>query len=241
MQVCRKISTLLLSPHCVFKSVPAAGVKSCSVPTDFSDVEFPARNKLKVMPKVPQYPPQIGFFKTQKRLRLMRGPEEYHNTLLHKQYGIIATGGGRLKHNNFEMIRMIILRNVDYNKVFAIWRVPAPWQPITKKGHGVRMGAGKGSIDHYATPVKAGQVIIEVGGEIEYFEVKRVLKNIARRLPCTAMAVSQEIMDKMAESKEKMKEENLNPWTWKYIIQNNMLGCHKWISKYDKRWFNEYL
>lgn len=33
------------------------------------------------------------------------------------------------------------------------------------------MGAGKGSIDHYATPVKAGQVIIEVGGEIEYFEV----------------------------------------------------------------------
>lgn len=55
------------------------------------------------------------------------------------------------------------------------------------------------------------------------------------------MAVSQEIMDKMAESKEKMEEENLNPWTWKYIIQNNMLGCHKWISKYDKRWFNEYL
>lgn len=44
-----------------------------------------------------------------------------------------ATGGGRLKHNNFEMIRMVILRNVDYNKVFAIWRVPAPWQPITKK------------------------------------------------------------------------------------------------------------
>lgn len=33
------------------------------------------------------------------------------------------------------------------------------------------MGSGKGSIDHYATPVKAKQVIIEVGGNIEYFEV----------------------------------------------------------------------
>ncbi|XP_060824203.1 large ribosomal subunit protein uL16m [Bombus pascuorum] len=241
MQVCRRISTLLLSPRCMFKSVPTAGVKSCSVPSDFSDVEYPDRMKLRVMPKVPQYPPHIRPYKTQKRLRLMRGPEEYHNTLLHKQYGIIATGGGRLKHNNFEMIRMTILRNVDYTKTFAIWRVPAPWQPITKKGHGLRMGSGKGSIDHYATPVKAGQVIIEVGGEIEYFEVKRVLKNIAKRLPCTAMAVSQEIMDKMAESKENAKKENLNPWTWKYIIQNNMLGCHTWISKYDKLWFNEYV
>jgi len=33
------------------------------------------------------------------------------------------------------------------------------------------MGSGKGSIDHYATPVKAGRVIIEVGGHCEFFEV----------------------------------------------------------------------
>lgn len=38
-----------------------------------------------------------------------------------------------MKFNHFEMIRMAILRNIDYNKVFAIWRVPSPWQPITKK------------------------------------------------------------------------------------------------------------
>ena len=103
MQVCRRISTLLLSPHCVFKSVPAAGVKSYSLPPDFSDVEFPDRMKLKVMSRAPQYPPNIRPFKTQKRLRLMRGPEEYHNTLLHRQYGIIATSGGRLKYNNFDL------------------------------------------------------------------------------------------------------------------------------------------
>lgn len=33
------------------------------------------------------------------------------------------------------------------------------------------MGAGKGNIDHYVTPVKHGQVIVEVGGLFEYFEV----------------------------------------------------------------------
>lgn len=33
------------------------------------------------------------------------------------------------------------------------------------------MGGGKGAIDHYVTPVKAGRVIIEVGGHCEFFEV----------------------------------------------------------------------
>jgi len=33
------------------------------------------------------------------------------------------------------------------------------------------MGGGKGAIDHYVTPIKAGRVIIEVGGDCEYFEV----------------------------------------------------------------------
>lgn len=33
------------------------------------------------------------------------------------------------------------------------------------------MGGGKGNIDHYVTPVKAGRVIIEVGGPVEWEEV----------------------------------------------------------------------
>lgn len=55
--------------------------------------------------------------------------------------------------------------------MFAIWRVDPPWQPITKKGQGQRMGGGKGAIDHYVTPVKAGRIILEVGGKCEYAEV----------------------------------------------------------------------
>lgn len=33
------------------------------------------------------------------------------------------------------------------------------------------MGGGKGSIDHYVTPIKAGRVIVEIGGHCEFFEV----------------------------------------------------------------------
>ena len=42
---------------------------------------------------------------------------------------------------------------------------------IMFQGQGHRMGGGKGAIDHYVTPIKAGRVIMEVGGHCEYFEV----------------------------------------------------------------------
>lgn len=52
---------------------------------------MPERPKLKIMEKVPQYPPGLRAPKMQKRLRYMRGPENTHNTLLYKQYGIIVS------------------------------------------------------------------------------------------------------------------------------------------------------
>lgn len=54
------------------------------------------------------------------------------------------------------MMRLTVGRKIDTDRMFAIWRVDAPWQPITKKGQGQRMGGGKGAIDHYVTPIKAG-------------------------------------------------------------------------------------
>jgi large subunit ribosomal protein L16 len=79
--------------------------------------------------------------------------------------------GGQMHHGHFEMIRNGINRKMDESRMFALWRVDAPWKPITKKGQGHRMGGGKGSIDHYVTPVKAGRIIVEMGGECEYGEV----------------------------------------------------------------------
>ena len=78
------------------------------------------------MEKVPQFPANLRPPKMQKRLRLMRGPETVHDKLLHKQYAIIAMGGGRLKWGHFEMLRLGIGRKMDVNRMFAIWRIDAP-------------------------------------------------------------------------------------------------------------------
>lgn len=54
------------------------------------------------------------------------------------------------------MMRLAIGRKMDISRMFAVWRVDAPWQPVTRKSQGMRMGGGKGNIDEYVTPVKAG-------------------------------------------------------------------------------------
>lgn len=59
----------------------------------------------------------------------MRGPEPIHNFLLHEQYGIQALGGGRMRWGHFEMLRLSIGRKMDVSRMFAIWRIDAPWQP----------------------------------------------------------------------------------------------------------------
>lgn len=67
-----------------------------------------------------------------------------------------------------------------------------------------------------------------------------MLKQIAHILPFKAEAINQEDLDKKAAAEKWREENNLHPWTWKYMIQNNMLGCQKWISPVDKYWFNKY-
>lgn len=170
----------------------------------------------------------------------MRGPELVHNSLLHGQFAIIATGGGRLRYGHFEMMRLTIGRKMDTDRMFAIWRVQAPWQPLTKKGQGQRMGGGKGAIDHYVTPVKAGRVILEVGGTCEFQEVKPFLTQVANMLPFKAMAVSKEQLEAIKLEEETIVKDNENPFTLKYVIQNNLSGCHRWLSPVDFKWFGKF-
>lgn len=206
-----------------------------------ADVENVDRPKLKFIEKVPQYPPNLKPPKMQKRLKLMRGPELIHNTLIHKQYGIVALTGGRLKWGHFEMLRLGIGRQMDISRMFAIWRIDPPWQPVTKQGQGQRMGGGKGAVDHYVTPIKAGRVIVEMGGKCEFAEVKKILGLVAHKLPFDAKVVSQEILEEMQREEKEQAENNINPYTMKYVIQNNLGGCHRWLSPVDHKWFGKYL
>ena len=40
-----------------------------------------------------------------------------------------------MKHGHNEMVRFGIMRKIDGKRMFAVWRIDAPWKPQTKKGN----------------------------------------------------------------------------------------------------------
>ena len=66
------------------------------------------------------------------------------------------------------------------------------------------------------------------------------MKQVAAKLPFKASALTYEELHER-KNKEKWEDENnQNYWTYKYIIQNNLLGCSKWICPTDRLWFGKH-
>ncbi|XP_034251636.1 39S ribosomal protein L16, mitochondrial [Thrips palmi] len=210
-------------------------------PEDYSDINLPEKPKLRVMMKVPHALPNQKHRKMKKSLHLIRGPEPVHNALLHEQYGIRALCGGRLRYGHMEMIRLTVGRKLDASRMFAIWRIDDPWQPISKMGIGKRHGGGKGPIDHYVTPIKEGRIIIEVGGKCSYEEVKPWLEQIARLLPFKAEAVDMKTILAKKKLEELEEKRNINPITYKYLLMNRMVGTQNWAGPTEKEYFGKYV
>ncbi|XP_038260900.1 39S ribosomal protein L16, mitochondrial isoform X1 [Dermochelys coriacea] len=196
----------------------------------WSDISIPDRPKLKFMDKVPSVPKVRREFKN---LRDIRGPSTEATEFTQGQYGILALGGGYLHWGHFEMMRLTINRHLDPKIMFAVWRIPAPYKPITRKSLGQRMGGGKGAIDHYVTAVKCGRLILEVGGHCEFGEVEHFLTQVAKKLPFPAKAVSCQSLEEMRQAEEERRRKNQNPWTFERVITSNMLGSRKVLSPYD--------
>ncbi|XP_010151637.1 PREDICTED: 39S ribosomal protein L16, mitochondrial, partial [Eurypyga helias] len=152
-----------------------------------------------------------------------------------------ALGGGYLHWGHFEMIRLTIGRCMDPRNMFAVWRVPAPSKPVTRKSLGHRMGGGKGPIDHYVTAVKSGRLVVEVGGRCEFGEVKPFLMQVARKLPFPAIPVSRDGLQRMREEEEEKKLNNQNPWTFERVVTANMLGMRRNLSPYNMLGMRRYL
>jgi len=239
--------TLVRALHC---SPPLAAKKwkyhanrDLEPPEQFKNTVQPERHRLPIYPKTPHIwtsgamkPP-----KQTKELWRMMGEEKVHNDLLLDQYAIVALNGGMLKHKHFEVLRLAVGKYVKPKESFAIYRVDPPYKPITDHGFGKRMGGGKGNIDCYGTPVRAGRVILEVGGKVMWEEVRVWLNKIVIKLPFDAVAVNLEMMKKLREEEERLVMTNKNPISFEWLVRNNMMNCQENLSEYDQRWFGKFV
>jgi len=81
------------------------------------------------------------------------------------EYGLKAITPGLVTARQIEAARRAITRFIQ--KGGKIWIRIFPDKPITIKGSEVRMGGGKGAVDHYVAVVKPGTVMIEMDGVTE--------------------------------------------------------------------------
>ena len=170
-----------------FKDARETGLKhgltldDIQVPPDYSHIKVPRPNKL---PYVPSQPVLEKERKMRKTLRHIIGVERdpMKNTILNKQYGLVALSGGYISHDIFEHVRNSVNCQIE-DFMYAQWVIPPPWRPITKKTHGSRMGGGKGDIAYYVTPIKKFNVILLVGGKFQYVYIKKWFENMVNCFP----------------------------------------------------------
>src|SRR5665647_2873950 len=98
------------------------------------------------------------------------------------QYGLKSEGTERITSRQIEAARRAMTRYVKRGG--KIWIRIFPDTPVTKKPAEVRMGSGKGSIDHYAAKVRPGRILLEAEG-VPYEVAKEALRLGAQKLPIT--------------------------------------------------------
>lgn len=88
------------------------------------------------------------------------GLSKGHNFVHFGDFGMQALERGRITSQQIEACRITI--NRYFQRRGKVWITIFPDKPITKKPVEVRMGKGKGAVDHYAAVIKPGRVLFEV-------------------------------------------------------------------------------
>lgn len=76
-------------------------------------------------------------------------------------FGIQALDRGWITAQQIEACRVAITR--FFQRRGRVWIRIFPDKPVSKKPAEVRMGKGKGNVDHYVAVVQPGRVLFEVG------------------------------------------------------------------------------
>jgi len=113
---------------------------------------------------------------------VIRGDAGRCRTIAFGEWGIQSLEAGWITAAQLEAARVAGQRAAGTGRVYV--RI-FPHKPVTSTPEETRMGTGKGEVDYWCAPVKAGTVLLEVGGVSE--EVARMaLNRMCHKLPVRA-------------------------------------------------------
>lgn len=108
------------------------------------------------------------------------------STIAFGSFGLKTTVAGRLTNRQIEAARIAMTRYMK--REGKVWIRIFPDKPITAKPLEVRMGKGKGALDHYVAVVKPGRILFEMDG-IPFETAKEALRLAAQKLPVPTKTV----------------------------------------------------
>lgn len=119
----------------------------------------------------------------------MKGKSVRGSTLSFGDYGLKSLGRGWLTARQIEAARRAIAHWTK--RQGKVWIRVFPGKPVTKKPAGVRMGSGKGAVDHHVAVVTPGRIIFELAG-VEEAIAGEAIKRAGAKLPFRTKFVKKE-------------------------------------------------
>jgi len=101
-------------------------------------------------------------------------------------HGLKSIQSGRITSRQIESARIAMTRFMK--REGQVWIRIFPDKPITSKPAEVRMGKGKGALDHYVAVVESGRIMFEIDGVSDEVAVE-ALRLAAQKLPLLTKTV----------------------------------------------------
>jgi large subunit ribosomal protein L16 len=120
-----------------------------------------------------------------------RGMAQNGNRVSFGEYGLKAAERGRVSARQIEAARRAMTRAIKRGG--KIWIRVFPDVPISSKPLEVRMGKGKGNVDHWVSKVQPGSMLYEMEGVSEEL-AREAFKLAAAKLPIKTVFVSRTVM-----------------------------------------------
>ena len=95
-------------------------------------------------------------------------------------FGIKSLEPGWITSRQLEAARIAVTRKMK--REGQVWIRIFPDKPITNKPAEVRMGKGKGALDHWVAVIRPGRVLFETDG-VSYEVAKEALRLASQKLP----------------------------------------------------------
>jgi len=138
-------------------------------------------------------PKKVKFRKQQKGKR--RGKAWRGSTLSFGEYGLKVMECGYITDRQIEASRIAMTRFIKRGG--KIWLRLFPDKPITKKPAEVRMGSGKGPLDHWVAVVRPGKILFEMEGVTPQIAAE-AMRLASHKLPLKTKFVQRPGLEKAA-------------------------------------------